>query len=51
MPSQVHAIAAIIHRLGNSTDLVVGLKNDGRNIRAPQKFESSGQARGSGSGR
>ncbi len=42
--AEIHSIAAVIDRLGNSAHLSVGLDDDGRDIGPPQEFEGGRQA-------
>ena len=48
MAAEVHAVAAIVDRLRDATDLRVRLEHDGPHVGAPQQLQCGGEAGGSG---
>jgi hypothetical protein len=48
--AEIHSIAAVIDRLGDSSHLSVGFEDDRPDIRPPQKFEGRRQSRRSCAG-
>ena len=50
MAAEIHSIAAVVDRLGDSTDLSVGFEHDGFDVGAAQQFERGRQSRRSGTG-